>query len=197
LPFIQLNGYEEMEKLLQLNYLFSKFQIRNKLFILFVLIAHIFSAVSGQNIKPVYKDSLHKGKRKIGINFSINGGISSPQGRFGSNQYKIDADDPVYCGFAYSGYTYNATIGLVLRNGWELTVIGNYFHNGFDATGYLNENGSLIEVYQPYFAPAAIGTYSYNQSAILGGITKVIPLTGPLSLSFRFFLVSFLPASLL
>jgi hypothetical protein len=147
-------------------------------------------------------DSLQKPEkgRKIHLFLELGGGTNSPVGVFGSNNWLIPASSPeeaTFVGFASSGYMYDMKIGMKLNNGWGILFDYDYYHNRFDATGYLNENIANFDViYEPshyIYNPIAIGSYSYNQSSFFGGITYEKPVIKEsiFSLGFQFLIGGF------
>ncbi|HXB12785.1 MAG TPA: hypothetical protein VNZ45_12410 [Bacteroidia bacterium] len=105
--------------------------------------------------------------KKVGdvplLYFSLNSGISSPVGVYASTYYNVD---PVYGGYASVGFQLNATAGIKLEDGLSFSVMGEYIHNGFDASSFLNENALTTNA----FGAKAIGSYSYDHYAIFGGL---------------------------
>jgi hypothetical protein len=135
----------------------------------------IYPAANAVNlISP--PDSSHKPDKEWhpDIQIALNAGLSLPLGVYGSNNYvlteqKTSADK--ICGFASPSFTANALFSVALGKGWKLTCMGDYIHNGFNATGFLNENADLLG---EYYSPTATGTYSFDNYAFFGGFTKCI-----------------------
>jgi hypothetical protein len=134
-------------------------------------------------LTEITNDTLHKPKikRKVKFVFAINGGISEPTGYYGSGKYYYTWDNPTYYDFATKGYSYNASIGILLNKGWEFSIIGMYIHNGFNAQGYVSEESPFFDVIGSYsgyiFNPVVTGNYSYNNYAIFGGLTKNVNIS--------------------
>jgi hypothetical protein len=138
-------------------------------------------------------DTNHKSDKEWhpDIQIAVNAGLSLPLGVYGSNKYvlteqKTSADR--ICGFASPGFTANALFNVVLGKGWKLTCMGDYIHNGFNAIGFLNENADLLGA---YYNPTATGTYSFDNYAFFGGITKSILNTSKVYIDLRFMLGGF------
>ncbi len=87
-------------------------------------------------------------------------------------------------GYATGGSIYSVTTGLILYKGWEITGEFSRIQNGIDANGYINKPASLFlgtrngwagasdPVFMPITNVNVIGSYKYNNYALLFGIGK-------------------------
>ena len=91
-------------------------------------------------------------------------------------------------GFASAGIACNASAEITVLDGWGFTIIGNYFHNSFNAAGFLSENWgeeqytSLNTLFGSFFPKqnsvtsqefGAVGNYSYTNYSFFIGINNI------------------------
>ena len=125
------------------------------------------------------------------IQIAANAGLSVPVGVYGSNNYlvteqKTSADR--ICGFASPGFSASALLQVALGKGWKLTCMGDYIQNGFNATGFLNENADLLG---SYYNPTATGTYLFDNYAVFGGVSRCVLNRSKFYIDLRFMLGGF------
>lgn len=123
--------------------------------------------------------------------FSFNYGKNIPGLSYAANTFNLY--DHLYAGFASAGYIYSASVEFrIPQSDWRLDFMANYFHNGFDASGFITENQMAVmvssyqhDVFTLITGSEAIGSYSYDHSAFCLGISKTFnPNEIPLPLLF-------------
>ncbi len=127
------------------------------------------------------------------------GGWSVPVGAFGGRSYTINDGGSSLCGFASLGYAFDGEIGMEFHRCWSFIIKGSYYHNKFDATGYLNENIIFLDKYNPSLSSspfnvqkpvAAVGNYFYTQNSLFTGVSHTL-VNKTFNAAFQFLLGQF------
>jgi hypothetical protein len=133
---------------------------------------------SGGSIYTINTNANDSAWRKWKPYILVSGGLNKPWSfsGYGASSYYSNYDGYGYSGYASNGSDFSLTGGIKNYRGWELTGSFSYIRNQLDASGYMTETiadfflspnniGHLNNV-------NAIGSYYYNNYALLAGITK-------------------------